>query len=58
MRERRGCLYLTMFAIVLAALFLLMEAFRMLVTMQIERQGESKEQQGPPRWMQVPEKRP
>ena len=43
MRERRGCLYVIMFAMVLAALFSLMEAFRMLTTMQMERQEQRKE---------------
>jgi len=58
MRERRGCLYVIMFAMVLAALFSLMEAFRMLATMQIERQEQRKEQERPIPWRHPLERRP
>ena len=58
MRERRGCLYVIMFTMALAALFALMEAFRMLTTMQLERQEHRKEQERPTPWRYPLEKRP
>jgi len=56
--ERRGRLYLIMFVIVLLALFALMEALRMLVSVQIERQEDRREREDQSRGLNPPERRP
>jgi len=56
--DRRGCFYLVMFGIVLVAMVALMEAFRMLVTFQQERQEERRDRDGQPRWLNLPERKP
>jgi hypothetical protein len=47
-----------MFGIVLVAMVALMEAFRMLVTFQQERQEERRDRDGQPRWLNLPERKP
>jgi hypothetical protein len=56
--ERRGCFYLIMLMILLLALAALLEGYRTLVSLQLERQGDGHEREGQPRWLNPPEKRP
>ena len=56
--RRRGLFCLLMFGIILLALLALMEAFRLSLSILHERQAESRERDGQPRWLSPPERRP
>jgi len=47
-----------MLMILLLALAALLEGYRVLVSLQLERQGDGHEREGQPRWLNPPEKRP